>query len=74
MSAVVHDDYVSAAGTSTAPLQAWSIKSWPLKRLVIALVGCAVMAVSGTRVARYLDTSSVTGADAAATDAAPLNN
>ena len=74
MSAVVHHDYVSAAATSTVRCQSAPLKSWPLKRLVIALVGCAVMAMSGTGVANYLDTSSVTGADAAPADAAPLNN
>ena len=68
MSALVHDDYaaVSAIGGTV------QLRSWPLRRLLITAVGCAVMAISGTGLASYLDTSSST-AYAAPTDNAPLN-
>ena len=67
MSALVHDDY--------APASPIGVKSQirPLRRLVIAAAGCALMAISGTGLASYLDTSSVTGADAAPLDTASLN-
>ena len=67
MSVLVHDAYdptCKAAG----PVHR---RSWPLKRLLITAAGCAVMAISGTGLASYLDTSSAT-ADAA-TVGAPLN-
>ncbi len=74
MSALVHPDYAPSAPTYARTWQ----PEWPLKRLVIAAVGCVVMALSGGGLANYLDTSSAAGADAAAlgvtqADAAPLN-
>ncbi len=72
MSAVVHHDYAPTAETS-ARIRSLS---WSAKRLIVAAAGCAVMALSGSGLANYLDTSSATGPDASAAgqaDAATLN-
>ena len=68
MSAFVRDHYasVSTIGGTVQP------RSRPLKRLLITAAGCALMAISGTGLASYLDTSSST-AYAAPADTAPLN-
>ena len=71
MSAVVHHDYASSADADLL-----SSQPWPVKRLLIAAAGCAVMAFSGSGLANYLGTSTVTGPDAPAaspTEAATLN-
>ncbi|WP_256429991.1 hypothetical protein [Caulobacter sp. S45] len=44
-----------------------------MKRLVIAAAGCALMAISGTGLASYLDMSSATASAATPADAPPLN-
>ena len=67
MSALVHDDYAPARKISAALQPRAS-----LRRLLIAAAGCAVMALSGTGLANYLDTSSA-NADAATAPSAPLN-
>ena len=74
MSAVVHPDYAVSAEADDG---SW-LQSWPKKRLIIAVAGCVVMALSGTGLANYLDTSGVTGSDtssmgASQAEAAPLN-
>ncbi len=69
MSAIVHQDYAAAPDGSGS---AWA-RALPLKRLIITVSGCALMAISGTGLANYLDTSAVTGADAAPVDSASLN-
>ena len=69
MSALVHSDYAMPAEVKG---RSW-LQSWPMKRLVIAAVGCALMALSGTGLANYLDTSAVTAADAAPADGGSIN-
>ncbi len=70
MSAMV--DYAPSAGTDE---RAW-LTSQPLKRLIIAAAGCAVMALSGSGLANYLNTSTAARADASLAsqaDAASIN-
>ena len=68
MSVLVQDAYAPACKTAGAVHP----RSWPVRRLLITAAGCVVMAISGTGLASYLDTSSST-ADAATADATPLN-
>ncbi len=62
-------DYASPAGMAD---RTW-LQAWPVRRLVIAVAGCAVMAMSGTSLASYLDTSSATSAATATADVASLD-
>ncbi len=73
MSAVAHHDYAQATKTGSSI----GTPSWPFKRLIIAAVGCAIMALSGGGLANYLDTSGsspdASGFGASQADAATLN-
>jgi hypothetical protein len=63
--------YTPAAYQPTSRSLSWA--SPRVRRWIVAAVGCAVMALSGTGLAGYLDLSSATAADASPTDAPPAN-